>query len=51
MPLDSAQNLKPAYVKKLFRIEENEQIEELKGNNVGLVDDATPRMGDVFAMV
>jgi hypothetical protein len=51
MPLDSAQKLKPVYVKKLLRIEENKQIEELKEHNVGLVADETPRMGDVFAMI
>jgi hypothetical protein len=51
MPLASSNMLASEYVEKIFEQEVDKQLEELKGKQVSVCFDATPRMGDVFALI
>jgi hypothetical protein len=39
------------YIEQIFSEEVDTQLEELKGKQVSVCFDATPRMGDVFALI
>jgi hypothetical protein len=49
--LDHSSNLKCDYIPKLLALEEQELERELRGKQFSIVFDATPRMGDVFALI
>jgi hypothetical protein len=49
--LGSSNMLASENIQKIFLQEVDTQLEELKGKQVSLCFDATPRMGDVFALI
>ena len=50
-PLASSGALSHDYISKIIATEEELQVEELMGKKIALCFDATPRMGDVFALI
>ena len=50
-PVASHSMLASEYIPKIFSQEVDTQLEELKGKQVSVSFDATPRMGDVFALI
>lgn len=51
LPLIGAQALKHQFLKSILKVEEEQLLHELRGKIVSLIFDATPRMGDVFALL
>jgi hypothetical protein len=49
--LGSTNNLAAEYIPLILQGEEEEQCSELSNKTVALIFDATPRMGDVFALL
>jgi hypothetical protein len=49
--LDHSSNLNCGYIPKLLALEEQELERELRGKQFSIVFNATPRMGDVFALI
>lgn len=50
-PLAPPNMLVADYIEKIVLQEVDTQLEELKGKQVSVCFDATPRMGDVFALI
>jgi hypothetical protein len=44
-------HIKKNYLDKILRMEKDLQEQELQGMRVSIIADATPRMGDVFALI
>ena len=50
-PLACHNMLATDYIERILSEEVDTQLEELKGKQVSVCFDATPRMGDVFALI
>ena len=50
-PLAFPNMLASEYIEQIFSQEVDLQLEELKGKQISVCFDATPRMGDMFALI
>jgi hypothetical protein len=50
-PLSETSHTKKDYLDKVLKMEKNLQEQELYGKHVNNITDATPRMGEMFALI